>query len=388
MRVILAVLRKELREVMRDPKTLLLTILIPLVFYPALLGTSMMMNSKQMAQQKKRVLNVGVYDQKGDFNLEDSDDIKVIDMSDPEMFGGAIAKKSCDIVLHITDSENSTFNVALYYQGSVSGELVKGRVTRILTEHKEKLTAQYLEKQGVSQLPNMMEINHHDVMSARESAGSKFGGAGAYFIVFLAFTGCMSVAVDAGAGEKERGTLESMMVTSASLMKISLGKLSFVVTMGIVSVLSTVAGLFGLLYYLRYSGAMAGGASGMMSIDYVMIWGIAFLVLLIVLMFAAVLYSTSIMAKTSREAHLRASMLLLVTALLLVYSTLPLVENSNLIMMTPVLNVAMAIRGLIAGTLSISQYFMAVSVTVVITLISVSFVSLILRKKPEKALLG
>ena len=141
----------------------------------------------------------------------------------------------------------------------------------------------------------------------------------AYFLVFLAFTGCMAVAVDVAAGEKERGTLEAMLVTPASFWEITFGKLLFVVTMGLLSVASTAIGIVSMV--VAVGSAIEGMSLG--GVGWVSILGILFLILVMVFFFAVLLFALSILARSSKEAHMRGSLLMLFIAMALVYCTLP-----------------------------------------------------------------
>jgi len=394
MRVVFAVLRKEIREVMRDRRTLLLTILIPLVFYPLLLGLSMSMNLKQQSQQERKELAVGVYDQSGGkFGKFDAEGIAAVKVASEEELVTALEGNKFDLAFTVKRGELKDgavvprYDVHLMYAGTFAGELDKKRLVTALAAHERKMVDNWLKTRGVETgVPKVLALSSQNMVSERESMGSKFGGAGAYFMVFLAFTGCMSVAVDAGAGEKERGTLEAMMATPASLLSIAIGKLSFVVLMGIVSVISTVLGLLGLVFYMRSTGTVPS-EGGAVSLDIGFLFGVAVLLVCIVVMFAAVLYSVSLLAKSSREAHLRASMLLLVTAILLVYATLPLVSVSFGVNFIPVLNVAMTIRALMTGTCTTAAFMTTGAVTLLVAFVSLWWASRVVRKSPEKALM-
>ena len=72
------------------------------------------------------------------------------------------------------------------------------------------------------------------------------------FIIF-SFLGAMYPAIDLAAGEKERGTLETLLLAPVARRQIVLGKFLVVFTAGVVAALLTLAGLGGWLAFLQQS---------------------------------------------------------------------------------------------------------------------------------------
>jgi sodium transport system permease protein len=205
---------------------------------------------------------------------------------------------------------------------------------------------------------------------------------GAYFIVFLAFTGCMAVAVDTAAGEKERGTLEAMLVTPASFMGIAFGKLVFIIIMGMISVLSTTGGI--MIMVLGY-----GGDSGfnIAEVGFLSLLGIAVLLIALVLFFAAILFAFSILAKSNKEAHVRSSMLMIVVAMSLVYCIIPGVELTQSILWVPILNAAMSIKVLWGGSMPVADYFQVLAILLLLSGLVLFWISSKVNADREKVLL-
>ena len=317
--VMWATLKKEVREVLRDKRTLLLTILVPLGFYPAMSLMTKDLEQKQTAKLSGRVTTVGVSGWGDDesykpvilakYNL----DWKRVKLEDKDEL---LAAGEVDVFLEVKSYEKEMLTqreVKIHYFSTINGTIAYQKVRQFLDEAKRLEVASRME--GKEYLLTPIEITDEiDHASAREISGSKFGGMGAYFIVFLAFTGCMAVAVDAAAGEKERGTLEAMLVTPAPFMGIAFGKLVFIFSMGLISVLSTIGGIV-----IMVLGS--GGDSGfnIAEVGFISLIGIAVLLIALVLFFAAILFAFSILAKSNKEAHVRSSMLMIVVAMSLVY---------------------------------------------------------------------
>ncbi len=385
--VMCASLKKEIREVLRDKRTLLLTILVPLGFYPAMSLMTKDLEQKQTAKMSERVTTIAVSGWGDDatlgvYNLVDDKMVwKSAEVDQmPELLDGG----KVDIFLEAKKETVEGYDqrkVKLHYFSTTSGAIAYQKVTLFLEALKTAEVATRMA--GKEHLLNPIEItgveNH---ATAREISGSKYGGMGAYFIVFLAFTGCMAVAVDTAAGEKERGTLEAMLVTPASFMGVAFGKLVFIIIMGFISVLSTIGGIV-----IMVIGA--GGDSGfnIAEVGFTSLLGIAVLLLALVLFFAAILFAFSILAKSNKEAHVRSSMLMIVVAMSLVYCIIPGVELTKSILWVPILNAAMSIKVLWGGAMPVADYFQVLVMLLVLSGLVLLWISRKVNADREKVLL-
>jgi len=133
--------------------------------------------------------------------------------------------------------------------------------------------------------------------------------------------------------------------------------------------------------------ANALGAVGLGGMSFVSLLGVGLLVLMTVLFFAVLLFAVSIMAKSNREAHLRSSLLMLFIAMALIYCTLPGVESKGGVLLIPVLNVAIAIRALWEGTLSMVGYLSVVGTLALLVIITLWYVHSRVNNDREKVLL-
>lgn len=382
-----ASLKKELREALRDKRALFLTILMPLVFYPAMVGVNVWMQHSHQQKEADKVLRVGVM---GDLEWEllPSDQIgwSQVESSGVEVLLG---ERQYDVLVE-TESDGT---LRLHYHSGHGGKGALLRVEEALSQYRQLLVAGKLHEQGVDPAilhPFAMKTEDH--ASVRQRQSGEIGGVGAYFLVFLAMTGCMAVAVDTAAGEKERGTLEAMLATPASFTALAAGKLIYVVLMGCLSVLSTFLGIFALAYVWGMSGAVSqvshqGGAGLWAGLSIAMLVGALGLLLVMVFLFATLLFGVSIMARSTKEAHMRSVLLMLLVAMSLVYSTLPGIAISGAVMWVPVLNIALALRGLWEGSLSAGSYWGVLGMTLGLALLVLGWFSSVVRRNPEKTLL-
>lgn len=374
--IIAACLKKELRETLRDKRTLFLTIVMPLVFYPAMLGLNLWMQEKQAVEVQQRGVNVALLGaEKLVFPADDWVSWSHVDGR------GSVSEllSSYDAVVDVSyPTRKGIHEVAIHCSDQM---LLRGADKNLRTLI-EDVTAKKLESDLVKAGVGEGEVARFQFVSRDSEAvvsRESYGGVGAYFLVFLAFTGCMAVAVDTASGEKERGTLEAVLATPAPFVAVAAGKLVYIVTMGLLSVISTLSGLMLLVY--------VAGEFDHQSVELSQVLSGGLLLVLMVSLFATWLFACSIMARSSKEAHLRSVLLMFLVAMLLVYSTLPGVEVKGAVMWVPVLNIALALRGIWSGDLAILDYFQVALITSLLALASLVVIAKLVRRNPEKALL-
>lgn len=170
-----------------------------------------------------------------------------------------------------------------------------------------------------STLINKFDINAgegFDLASEKDFSGMMFSSLMPLLLTIFLFSGCMAIAPEAIAGEKERGTLSTLLVTPLRRSELALGKI-FAVT--IIAVLGAASSTLGTLLSLP---KLMGGVSDGMSlyytpVDYMML---ALIILCTVLIFVSFISIISAFAKTIKEAQTYVTPLMMVVMLVAVSS--------------------------------------------------------------------
>lgn len=99
-----------------------------------------------------------------------------------------------------------------------------------------------------SSLSNRFDVNTgqgaYDVADERDTAGSFVVTIVPLMMLIFLFTSCMSIAAESVAGEKERGTMATMLATPIRRRDIALGKILAVTLIGLLSAASSMIGIF------------------------------------------------------------------------------------------------------------------------------------------------
>ena len=357
----LAVLRKELLDTLRDRRTLIAMIVVPLLLFPLLMVGMAKFTQSRAEEARSKVLVVAVADPKNDSGLADhlgaQEGIDIELTKDVSQLAARIGREEIDAAVVL----DSTFRrdvdalgpggLTLLYKSSDDFDIQKKRLLGALDSFEQTLLEQRFAAMDTSpKIVHAVTVNEHDVASTRERLGKFIGGLLPYMFIIFCFTGSMYPAIDLAAGEKERGTLETLLTAPVHRRTLVLGKFTVVALTGIVSALIAMLGL----YVSVLQGIEGIPPEILGAIAQVLEPGTIALVFALLLplsmFFAALLLMLSVYARSYKEAMSIISPLMIVVV---VPAALALAPGSRLTVITaliPVLNVSLATRELLAGT--------------------------------------
>lgn len=360
---VMAVLRKELLDTLRDRRTLIAMLVVPLLVTPMLMIGVARYSQSRAQEAREQTLKVAVVDPHDDSGIADHLDaqpgIDVFPDRDVTSLSARIAAEELDAAVLV--DENFQREVAALHPGGVSllfkssdrFDQQKSRLKDALAGYEQKLLDRRFAALKLGpDVVHAVRVQEHDVASAREQIGQRIGGLLPYMFILFCFTGGMYPAIDLAAGEKERGTLETLLTAPVQRWSLVLGKFLVVTLTGIISALIAMLGL-----YLTVSYGIEGlppellGAIGQV-LEPGTIAAVFALLVPLAMFFAALLLMLSIYARSYKEA---VSIISPLTIVVLVPAILALVPGTRLTVATalvPVLNVSLATRELVAGTAS------------------------------------
>jgi len=248
----------------------------------------------------------------------------------------------------------STVKIYMYENDLKSG-FGADRLQRFFRELRDRTVRDHLEARNLPQsLVRPFDIQEKNVAPPEKVGGAVLGGLVPYFLIFLCMTGAMYPAMDLTAGEKERGTIETILCSPVSRTHLVLGKFLMVLTASLataaLSILS-MAGSFGLGKKLLLGIAPAGADSALqISITGKAIVSIFFIVLPLAVFFSAALLAMSLFAKSFKEAQSYISPLMVIIVLPALAALLPGIELSTPLALVPVLNTSLVSKEIISGT--------------------------------------
>jgi sodium transport system permease protein len=196
-------------------------------------------------------------------------------------------------------------------------------------------------------------VDENNVAPPEKVSGSGFGGLIPYMVIILSFTGAMYPAMDLTAGEKERGTMETILTSPVSRTDLVLGKFFMVFTASIATAVFSLSSM-GISFSLSrqtldrllsekdHAFHFALDPRGVLAV-FVMIIPLAML-------FSAMMLAISLFAKSFREAQTYLSPLTFVVIMPAIVALLPGIELNAQTALIPILSTTLVGKELMTGT--------------------------------------
>jgi len=355
---------KELRDLLRDRRTLVSTIVIPTFVMPVLMLVVVKATTaiiSRARQEVPRVMVIGGDDSPGiRAELEKAGKFRLERASGD--WRSLISNKRVRAAVEIPPgferalAAGSAPAIALYdYQGELNSGLAAEQLRNFFTGLRSRATAKLLADRGLpASIARPFEVTQTNVAPPEKVGGNLMGGFVPYFLIFLCFTGALYPAMDLTAGEKERGTMETLLCCPASRTSIVLGKFLMVLTGSLAAVFfSLVSLVFSLLVIGSTIGAetaaMGAGAAMTPTIDPLGILGVLAMVLPVAVLFSAVVFVVCLFAKSPKEAQSYVTPLIFVIIVPCGIGLLPGIDLDLRLAMVPVANVSLVCKEMLSG---------------------------------------
>jgi sodium transport system permease protein len=252
----LVVFRKELTDWSRDRRSIL-TVLISSLLAPAIIGfmfTNLASRQRQVEDVKVPVIGAANAPALVEWLRQQPGIAIVAGPADPEE---AVRTRREDIVVVIPDDFARKFaaakpaQVRLISDGSSQNNRPKvQRVRTLFQRYSSEIGSLRLISRGISPVvATAVQIEDVEVSSAQQRAAMILGFI-PLFVMIAAFTGAMQIATDSTAGERERGSMEALLVNPAPRGAIAAGKWIAGTATSMLSVVVTGGLLFALFQYI------------------------------------------------------------------------------------------------------------------------------------------
>ena len=314
MRKIITIYKKELKDSLRDRRTLFMMIVLPMILIP---GIILLMTKVQMAQAKKamekeiKVAFIGgnftpeliqMFAEKGRIQfIKDCpvDSVEIL-VKRGELDGGVVITSGFNQL--VSNDEQGMLRVIFKKSDDAFGVLEK-RLISTIEQYDQQIVDKRISRLGLDKnLFNAIDIVKTDVSTTREKLAETVGGILPYLFILFTFMGAMYPGLDLGAGEKERGTMETILSSPASRLDIVLGKFGVIMTAGIATALISFASLnVSVHLFPEIPVDILDIISSMLGVKMVAL--ILTLIIPIAVFFSAAILSLSIYARSFKEAQ-------------------------------------------------------------------------------------
>ena len=358
------VLKKELINCFRDRRSLIMMVL-PLLIYPIFIVTT----NQQMTAADNSLsteITLATYNEAAIVELVDSLkagglEVHILNDADPSE-----NLKSGKVDLVVDKGENG-YRI-LFYQGSIKSTKALSLLTSVIEAQKTAKIHSVLNLHGESMdFLNEYNYAYEDVTSGGEdNQGSSLAMIGPMMLLLFISMGGSSVAIDLFCGEKEHGSLESLLSTQVDRKSMYFAKVITVLIFGGISVIVSVSA-----YILSYL------LSGEVNVNSGIGLGATQMILLFVTSVSFAFFTSNVIcalaigAKSIKEGSLRVNLFTTIPSLLgiatLYINTGTMPQYINFI---PLLNVVGAFKSIFVDVIKPEQIIIVIAANILYGLIA------------------
>lgn len=377
------IFRREVHDQIRDRRTLFMIFVLPIMLYP-LVGFGVGQFTLLLQQEPKKIELVGAEHLPKEpplltpdgtrfnpllFDNPSEADLLVVEKAPPgppwddsRYWQEAVRSREVKAVVVIPkdlvtelDREKDVDISIVYNRVEETSQLTEMRIKEVVERWKKSIVAKRLERDKRTEgYTEPVRTKGVDVATPAEVGGSVWGKLFPFLLVMMALTGAFYPAVDLCAGEKERGTMETLLISPATRTEIVIGKFLTVMLASVTTaVLNLVSmGLTGLQLAMRVGAGAHNGAKGVSAFAPPTLQSALWMALLLIplsALFSAVCVALAILARSMKEGQYYMTPLYMVSLPLIFLTLYPGIELNFFYSMVPITGVALLLRALILG---------------------------------------
>lgn len=371
---------KELARVLKDKKMIFSMFILPIILVVGIMGLIGFLVDSMNSDIEEHISNVYIVNSPEDFSslVSTVEGVKVeyldADTSLDEVKQGimdgevdALIEFPADFEEQIKSTDVKIPQVKTFYNPTEDYSAVaRENFVNILEGYRQMLLAEKFGSVEATLIFTVDTDNEESVIQDDEKAmGKILGMMVPYFITLLIFASAMGLGIDSIAGEKERGTLASLLMTPVKRVEIVMGK---VVALAILSVLSALVYVVSMLIAagVGLNTLIGDEMSSQLAFSFTPVQVVQLIVLIIgvVLMYVSIIGLVAVLAKNIKEAQSYISpvyIVVLVAGMITMYTTDTEVSIVNYLI--PLFGASNAFKGIFTQTITAGQFLGATLVT-------------------------
>lgn len=376
MKNIWTIMKKELARVFKDPRLILMVFIIPgLMIYVmySIMGTSMQNQSESVDKEKAIVYTVNMPESfKSVLNNDSVKDTlsinaeyEAIMMSDLDQRKDMIKSGEADyIIVFSANFDDALLNdgrpsIQTYYNPSEDlSKSINSKMTAAIEIYRQTLIS---DKYGDVSCFDLNLNNNSQIFEEDKAVAKVLSMMLPFLIITFLFSGAMSVGPESIAGDKERGTIATMLITPIKRSELALGK---VFSLSILSIISAISSFIGVILSMPKLMGMEASSANIYSFqDYALTLGLLIATVFTILGLIAIV---SAFAKNIKEASMLV-MPIYILSMLVGISTMFTsgAAESWYLYLIPIYNTVNVLLGIFSLELSMTNYLITIIVNIV-----------------------
>lgn len=381
--MIFTIFKKELIDTLRDKRTMRTMLLIPLLVFPIMLTIFVNVSSSFEKKASEEKLKIGVWGDLGTKYWNQLNEMpdglgkkELKNFEDSTLLKKAIEKGEIQLGLIVPKNEadlaRTKQSIPLTWLFDASSVGRQERAESYMSYLSEIAERARLKELGVdaTKLHPLVPV-YENCASDKKMIGQLAGGILPYIFIAFGFIGCMYPAIDLFTGEKERGTIETLLTTPISRWQILVGKMLVIVSSGMLAATCALLGLFVSIEFLDivHNKEILNIVHGILTPSFII--AMFSLLLPLVVFFAGVMIPIAVYAKSFKEAQSIITPLNFVMVLPAMIGFFPGIELNAMTAAIPVVNIVLATKELISGTLSLCYYAISLGIMLVLATLAI-----------------
>jgi sodium transport system permease protein len=312
-RTVFTVMRKELRDLSRDRRTLALALFLGPLLYPALMLGMGYLTENRIRTQVDKTLEIPMVGAEHAPNL-----VKFLATNGitagkaPDNLDAAIRSQEIDVALRISpdyadDWRNGRPALVEIIRDSTrrDADIPTQRVNGALSAYSQQVGALRLLARGVdASVARPVNIGMQDLATPEAKQGMLLSVLLPYLLILTSFIGGAYLILDATAGERERQSLEPLLATPAPRSAVVSGKIAAACVIGLTTLLLT-------LLAFKFSAQFAGTLGRQLNVSFLSMGKMLLILLPMLFIGTSLLTYLAASAKSMKEAQSHMTWLML-----------------------------------------------------------------------------
>ncbi|GAB5415928.1 MAG: hypothetical protein Crog4KO_07090 [Crocinitomicaceae bacterium] len=382
--MIFKIFKKELKDTLRDRRTIIMMLVIPTLVFPIILNVFVGVSSSFSEEAAKKKITIGFVGAPDNYVMEklnalpaEMGEREIIMYKDTAALFRDIRSDSIQIGMYskadfnLQMEQKNPAPISVYYNLTDMGMKDRAEVYLEAIENIAK-SERYIEMDLKESELRPIDVRYQNIASGKEMIGKLAGGILPYIFIAFGFLGCMYPAIDLFTGEKERGTIETLLTTPVRRWQILFGKMGVVVLSGLLASTCALLGLFLSIevFDLVDSPELLNIIHEILSPTFIlMMYALLFP---LTVFFAGTMIPIAVYAKSFKEAQSIITPLNIVMVLPAMVGFFPGIELTPITAAIPVVNIVLATKELIAGTLDFSLLLISFGVMIALAVLAVT----------------
>jgi sodium transport system permease protein len=378
---VFTIYKKEMLDILRDKRTVVSAIVVPIILYPLIMiGVSSIM-SRQEQKLQDQSATIYVDNQIQDMasglltrNLAELENIEVMNqVEDPrQLLDEGVIKAIVTLSDSLSSAGFQIIKAQISYNASneKSASVYRQLETEIMTV-KDEIVGERLAAIDVNvEILDAVDVIKDNVDPPEQMFGFFIGKILPYLLIMLTISGGAVVASDLVAGEKERGTLETILVSAAHRNELVFGKYLTIITISFITVFLN---LFSMYISIQHMMSQTGIELQEINLPLGNFALVLVAMLPLITLFAAILLSMSTFSRNIKEAQSYQMPLMLVGMMAAMISIFPAIEMNVGMALIPVVNIALLFKDIMMNNFNLYHFLIVVGSTLVLDVVAIFY---------------